>query len=78
VDQGEDYEIDAYGLKANVTDAYNFIGERGVHIHGGIGTTREANPGLFYRRAKASEFVCGNPPTFYEKMFDKLMEKIAA
>jgi len=78
VDEGEDYEIDAYGLKANVTDAYNFISERGVHIHGGIGTTREANPGLFYRRAKASEFVCGNPPTFYEKMFDKLMEKIAA
>ena len=69
--------MDAYGLKANVNDAYNFIGERGVHIHGGIGTTREGNAGLFYRKAKASEYVCGDTPTSFEKMFDKLMEKVA-
>ena len=78
VDQGEDFEIDAYGLKANVNDAYNFISERGVHIHGAIGTTREGNPGLFYHKAKACEFVCGDTPNFFEKMFDKLMEKVAA
>jgi alkylation response protein AidB-like acyl-CoA dehydrogenase len=78
VQEGEDFETDAYGLKANVNDAYNFISERALHIHGGIGTTREGNAGLFFRKAKASEFICGDTPTFFEKMFDKLMEKAAA
>jgi len=78
VQEGDDFEMDAYGLKANVNDAYNFISERALHIHGGIGTTREGDVGLFYRKAKGSEFVCGDTPGFFEKMFDKLAEEVAA
>ena len=73
IDNGEDFEADAYALKANTNEAYKFISERGVHIHGGIGTTREANPGLFFRRVKADEVICGDTPTFLDAVFERLM-----
>ncbi|MBW2369783.1 MAG: acyl-CoA dehydrogenase [Deltaproteobacteria bacterium] len=47
-------------LKAKVNEDYKFVAERAVHLHGGIGTTREGNVGLFYRRAKAFEFAMGD------------------
>ena len=74
IDGGEDFETDAYALKANTNEAYKFISERGVHIHGGIGTTREGNPGLFFRRVKADEVICGDTPTFLDAVFEGLMK----
>ena len=41
---------------------------RAVQIHGGIGTTREFNIGLFYRRAKAFEYVLGDTDYHYESV----------
>ena len=76
IDNGEDFETDAYALKANTNEAYKFISERGVHIHGGIGTTREANPGLFFRRVKADEVICGDTPTFLDAVFERLMAQV--
>jgi alkylation response protein AidB-like acyl-CoA dehydrogenase len=76
IDQGENFETDAYALKANTNEAYKFISERGVHIHGGIGTTREANPGLFFRRVKADEVICGDTPTFLDAVFEGLMAEV--
>ena len=76
IDNGEDFETDAYALKANTNEAYKFISERGVHIHGGIGTTREGNPGLFFRRVKADEVICGDTPTFLDAVFEGLMEEV--
>jgi alkylation response protein AidB-like acyl-CoA dehydrogenase len=76
IDQGQDFETDAYALKANTNEAYKFISERGVHIHGGIGTTREANPGLFFRRVKADEVICGDTPTFLDAVFEGLMAEV--
>ena len=73
IDNGEDFETDAYALKANTNEAYKFISERAVHIHGGIGTTREANPGLFFRRVKADEVICGDTPSFLDAVFERLM-----
>ncbi len=73
IDAGEDFAIDAYALKANVNEAYKYISERGVQIHGGIGTTREGDIGLYYRKAKANEFLCGDTEFFYDKVFEKLM-----
>ncbi|MCP4756784.1 MAG: acyl-CoA/acyl-ACP dehydrogenase [Proteobacteria bacterium] len=78
VDEGEDFAIDASALKANVNEAYKFIGERGVQIHGGIGTTREGDVALFYRKAKSSEFVCGDTELHYERVFQKLLERTSA
>ncbi|MFO7965493.1 MAG: acyl-CoA dehydrogenase family protein [Desulfobacterales bacterium] len=76
IDNGEAFEYDAYALKANANEAYKFISERGVHIHGGIGTTREGNPGLFFRRVKADEVICGDTPTFLDAVFEGLMAEV--
>ena len=76
IDNGEDFETDAYALKANTNEAYKYISERGVHIHGGIGTTREGNPGLFFRRVKADEVICGDTPTFLDAVFEGLVAEI--
>ena len=77
VDEGEDISTEAYALKANVNDAYKFISERGVHIHGGIGTTREGDAGLFFRKVKAHEYICGDSATLYDAVFEKLVERVS-
>lgn len=60
VDQGMACQTEVSALKARVNEVYKYITERAVQIHGGVGTTREFNIGLFYRRAKASEFAMGD------------------
>lgn len=60
--------MDVAGLKAKLNEDYKFISERGVHIHGGIGTTREYDVGIFYRRAKAAEFAMGDTDFHLEKV----------
>lgn len=72
IDEGEDFAAHASALKACVNEAYKYISERSIQIHGGIGTTRECDIGLFYRKAKACEYVCGNTERQYEKVFDLL------
>ena len=46
--------------KGWANQAYKFITERSVHIHGAIGTTRDHDIGLYYRRALSAEFNFGN------------------
>ncbi|MFH1481429.1 MAG: acyl-CoA dehydrogenase family protein [Pseudomonadota bacterium] len=75
IDEGEEFAMDASALKACVNEVYKFISERGVQIHGGIGTTREGDIGLFYRKAKAFEYVCGDTDVHYEKVFEHLLEQ---
>ena len=60
LDQGMDATREVSALKAQVNEQFKFITERAVQIHGGIGTTREFNIGLFYRRAKACEYILGD------------------
>ncbi len=74
IDEGEDFVMDAYALKACLNEVYKFISERSVQIHGGIGTTREGDIGLFYRKAKSCEYMCGDTDFHYEKLFEKLFE----
>jgi alkylation response protein AidB-like acyl-CoA dehydrogenase len=72
IDDGEDFAIHASALKAAVNEGYKYISERSIQIHGGIGTTRECDISLFYRRAKAYEYMCGNTDMHYEKVFEQL------
>ena len=46
--------------KGWINDAYKFVTERGVQCHGAIGTTRDHDMGLYYRRAMAADLVYGN------------------
>ena len=67
-DEGMDVSKEVHALKAQVNEQFKFITERGVQIHGGVGTTREFDVGLFYRRAKAAEYIMGDTDYHYEKL----------
>jgi len=46
--------------KVWVSEAFKFVAERGVQIHGAIGITRETDVGLYYRRAWAWDPMFGD------------------
>jgi len=46
--------------KGWINEVYKFVTERGVQCHGAIGTTRDHDIGLYYRRAKAAELAFGD------------------
>ena len=46
--------------KAYVNEAYKKLTERAVAIHGGIGTSRDHDIGLYYRRAKSADITFGS------------------
>ncbi len=72
IDQNMDITESASALKAHVNEQFKFITERGVQIHGGVGTTREFDIGVFYRKAKAAEYVMGDTDFHYERVAAKL------
>ncbi len=45
--------------KAYVNESYKWVTDRAVTLHGGIGTSREHDVGLYYRRAKAADAAFG-------------------
>jgi len=73
IDDGEDFSRDASALKAHVNEGYKYITEKAVKIHGGIGTTREADISLFYRRAHPHSLSCGSTAFHYEQVAEKLL-----
>jgi acyl-CoA dehydrogenase len=76
VDEGLDIATEASVLKACVNENFKFISERSVQIHGAIGTTREADIGLFYRRAKSFEYIMGDTEYHHEKISDALLREV--
>jgi alkylation response protein AidB-like acyl-CoA dehydrogenase len=55
---GSDAEVAV--AKGWINEAYKFVTERAVQCHGAIGTTRDHDIGLYYRRAKAGELAFGD------------------
>jgi alkylation response protein AidB-like acyl-CoA dehydrogenase len=74
VDEGMDVSLAASVLKAKTNENYKFITDRAVQIHGGIGTTREYDVALFFRRAKSWEFVSGDTDYHTESVVDSILE----
>ncbi len=68
VDEGIDFSTDVSALKGRLNEMYNFIADRAVQIHGGVGTTREFDIGLYFRRAKAYELMLGDSQYHYERV----------
>ena len=62
--------------KAWVNEAYKFVTERAVQIHGAIGLTRDHDVGLYYRRAKAADVVFGDSDYHYERIARRLWPKV--
>ena len=73
IDSGDDFTTESAVLKACSNENFKFISERAVQIHGGIGTTREHNIGLFYRRAKAWETICGDTDFQHDAIIDSIV-----
>ena len=71
IDNGEDASLEASILKASANENFKFISERAIQLHGAIGTTREFDIALFFRRAKSWEFVCGDTDFHYEKIVQR-------
>jgi alkylation response protein AidB-like acyl-CoA dehydrogenase len=73
IEEGEDFNRDASALKAHVNESFRYVTERAVKIHGGIGTTREADVALFYRRAHPFTLMCGSTAYHYERVAETLL-----
>lgn len=73
IDEGEASAADVSVMKACINENFNYVSERSVQIHGGIGTSREHSIGLFYRRAKAYEFACGDTGYHNERIIEDLL-----
>src|ERR1700733_10410473 len=50
------------------SDAFGFASRESIQIHGGVGVTWEANPHLFFRRARHLSLVCGAPDGWAERL----------
>ncbi len=58
--------------KVFVSDAAREVGNRSIQSHGGIGFTWEHQLHLYYKRAKADEFLFGDP-THHRKILAELV-----
>ena len=58
--------------KAGVADAYMLVATEAIQLHGGIGFTADQDTQLYYKRAKASEVLLGNPAWHRERMISDL------
>jgi alkylation response protein AidB-like acyl-CoA dehydrogenase len=75
IDDGEDFARDAAALKAHVNESMKYVTEKAVKIHGGIGTTREADVALFFRRVHPFGMMCGSTEHHYEQVANSLLEE---
>ena len=62
-EQDEGLPLAAAMAKSFCDEAYLRASQENLHIHGGVGFTWEAEPHLYFKRAKASETLLG-PPAF--------------
>jgi len=58
--------------KAYANEAYKFVSKWGVRLHGGIGTSREHDISLYYRRAKAADTAFGSTDFHNELVAGKI------
>jgi alkylation response protein AidB-like acyl-CoA dehydrogenase len=59
-------------------EAFHFAAKENIQTHGGIGFTWQADPHLFYRRAKLLAVQAGGPGVWKEKLVRRLEQKNAA
>jgi alkylation response protein AidB-like acyl-CoA dehydrogenase len=62
-EQDDGLPLAAATAKSFCDEAFLRASQESLHIHGGVGFTWEAEPHLFFKRAKASETLLG-PPAF--------------
>ena len=68
IDQGLPCTLESAMAKARMSKIYKKASRMGVQIHGGIGTTREHDMGLYFRRARAAFPLFVDPEYCCEKI----------
>ncbi len=68
LDRGLPCTAEVAMAKSMMSDAAWRTTRMGIQIHGGIGTTRDHDAGLYYRRANQSLFLYGSPEFWREKL----------
>ena len=58
--------------KAWVSDSYRRCTRTGVQVYGGIGTTRDHDMGLYYRRARQAALLFGDPDSCRERVAQEI------
>jgi alkylation response protein AidB-like acyl-CoA dehydrogenase len=64
--------IAAASARLAASDAFGFAAKENIQIHGGIGFTWEADPHLFFRRARQLSLVAGAPAVWSEHLAAEL------
>jgi len=68
----------ASAARLAATEAYEFAAKETIQTHGGIGATWEADPHLFYRRARALASLLDSTPAWRDRLVDELEKQFAA
>lgn len=72
IDQGLPCRKEVAAAKSWASDVYRKWTRIGVQIFGGIGTTREHDMGLYYRRARQSALLFGDPDSLRERVAQEI------
>lgn len=75
---GTDLAEAAAAARISGCEAYTFAAQEGLHAHGGIGYTWEADTQFHYRRARLLTLTLGGPLQWKEKLVTRLVAKNAA
>ena len=59
--------------KAYTAEAANYVTAESIQIHGGVGFTWDADPHLFYRRAKANDILLGQQAWQRQRLADLVL-----
>jgi alkylation response protein AidB-like acyl-CoA dehydrogenase len=77
-DSGADPALAANQAKLFASAAFREASARSIQIHGGFGFTIEADPQLFFRRAKHLQLFHGDPDQLADRIADQLLGKTGA
>ncbi len=72
VDQGLPCSMEVAMAKALVNEAYKHSTRVAVQLHGGIGTTRDHDVGLYYRRARQAALLFGDSDSCREMVAQEM------
>jgi alkylation response protein AidB-like acyl-CoA dehydrogenase len=71
-ENGDELRIAAPMAKAFCSEAFFFAAKENIQVHGGIGFTWEHDSHLYFRRAKSTELLFGDPTYHRELLADRL------
>ena len=71
-EDAEDLPVVACLAKSYCSEAYFHAAAENIQIHGGIGFTWEHHAHLYFKRAKSSELLFGDPAYHRELLADRL------